>query len=211
MMNAYPEIYLAKAMETMGDAFDYAVNDCGIPGGDFVGMFVNSTICRRIEKGEAKYLAGKSGVEIAVECVEEVCGKAPDAASRETFSRSPAYWCGWAACYCQWASARPYADIFAAVPFTDFLSLYPTLHEADIEKVYDVIKRRMNESRSETNLKRIRKTYGCSQSELAALSGVSLRSIQMYEQRKKNINKSQSDTLRNIARALGCGMEDIME
>ena len=33
----------------------------------------------------------------------------------------------------------------------------------------------------------------------------------MYEQRKKNINKSQSDTLRNIAQALGCGMEDIME
>lgn len=33
----------------------------------------------------------------------------------------------------------------------------------------------------------------------------------MYEQRKKDINKAQSDTLLNLARALGCGMEDIME
>lgn len=63
----------------------------------------------------------------------------------------------------------------------------------------------------ETNLKRIRKIYGCSQKKLAEMSGVSLRSIQMYEQRNKDINKAQSESLYRLAKALGCKMEDLLE
>lgn len=63
----------------------------------------------------------------------------------------------------------------------------------------------------ETNLKRIRATKGYSQKQLAELSGVSLRSIQMYEQRRKDINKAQSDSLHRLAKALGCTMEDLLE
>ena len=63
----------------------------------------------------------------------------------------------------------------------------------------------------ETNLKRIRKAYGCSQKKLAEMSGVSLRSIQMYEQRNKDINKAQSDSLYRLAKVLGCTMEDLLE
>ena len=63
----------------------------------------------------------------------------------------------------------------------------------------------------ETNLKRIRATKGYSQKQLAELSGVSLRSIQMYEQRQKDINKAQSDSLFRLAKALGCIMEDLLE
>lgn len=64
---------------------------------------------------------------------------------------------------------------------------------------------------SETNLKRIRLIYGCSQRELAEMSGVNLRSIQMYEQRQKDINKAQSDSLYRLAKSLGCTMEDLLE
>ncbi len=64
---------------------------------------------------------------------------------------------------------------------------------------------------SETNLKRIRTDYGCTQKELAEMSGVNLRSIQMYEQRNKDINKAQSDSLYRLAKALGCAMEDLLE
>ena len=64
---------------------------------------------------------------------------------------------------------------------------------------------------SETNLKRIRTAYGCSQRELAEMSNVSLRSIQMYEQRKKDINKAQSDSLFRLSKALGCTMEELLE
>lgn len=63
----------------------------------------------------------------------------------------------------------------------------------------------------ETNLKRIRTVYGCSQAELASLSGVSLRSVQMYEQRHKDINKAGAETVFRLAKALGCTVEDLIE
>jgi transcriptional regulator with XRE-family HTH domain len=47
----------------------------------------------------------------------------------------------------------------------------------------------------ETNLKRFRKARGLSQAELAAESGVPLRSVQMYKQRRKDINKAQAMTV----------------
>ncbi|MDE6790153.1 MAG: helix-turn-helix domain-containing protein [Clostridia bacterium] len=62
-----------------------------------------------------------------------------------------------------------------------------------------------------TNLKRIRTDKGYSQKQLAELSGVSLRSIQTYEQRQKDINKAQSDSLFHLAKALCCKMEDLLE
>ena len=60
-------------------------------------------------------------------------------------------------------------------------------------------------------MKRIRTAYGCTQAELAKRSGVSLRSIQMYEQRNKDINKASAETLLRLSRVLGCTMEDLME
>ena len=63
----------------------------------------------------------------------------------------------------------------------------------------------------ETKLKCIRMAKGYSQKQLAELSGVSLRSIQMYEQRRKDINKAQSDSLYHLAKSLDCKMEDLLE
>lgn len=42
-------------------------------------------------------------------------------------------------------------------------------------------------------------------------SGVSLRSIQMYEQRKNDIDKAQGQTLYKLAATLGCTIEDLLE
>ena len=52
---------------------------------------------------------------------------------------------------------------------------------------------------------------GLSQSELAEMSGVSVRTIQQYEQRQKSINRAKAETLLRLARALCCDMEDLME
>ncbi len=89
--------------------------------------------------------------------------------------------------------------------------MYYTLHEADITKFVDVVDERIKAVYTETNLKRLRTVYGCSQSELAKLSGVSLRSIQMYEQRNKDINNASASTLNAIAKVLGCKIEDLLE
>ena len=73
--------------------------------------------------------------------------------------------------------------------------MYYTLHEANISKFVDIVDSKMKEYYVETNLKRIRTTYGYTQQELSNLSGVSLRSIQLYEQRNKDINKASVDKL----------------
>ena len=211
MTHAYQETYLSKAQAALGDAFDYAVNACQIPGADFVRLFSASTVSKRMENGEPSLLAGKSGIELAIEVVLKTTGKQLDAEPREHFGRSPEYWIGWAICYYQWFSARSYSDIFHVLSFDDLESMYYTLHEADISKFVDIAEERMRECYWETNLKRIRIAYGCTQAELAKRSGVSLRSIQMYEQRNKDINKASAETLYRIARILGCTIENLLE
>lgn len=66
-------------------------------------------------------------------------------------------------------------------------------------------------ARPETNLKALRTLAGLSQSELAVQSEVPVRTIQQYEQRKKDINRAQAVTLLRFARSLNCKVEDLME
>ena len=211
MTHAYQEIYLSNAQSMLGDAFDYAINVCHIPGSSFVKLFIASTISKRLENGEPSYLSGKSGIEVAMEILAETTGKVPDAAPQEHFGRSREYWIGWAVAYYQWFSGRSYSDIFQVVTFEELQKLYDPLHEADITQFADILDARMREFFADTSLKRIRTAYGCTQAELAKRSGVSLRSIQMYEQRNKDINKASAETLLRLSRVLGCTMEDLME
>jgi len=211
MTRAYQEMYLSRAQSVLGDAFDYAVDTCSIPGDDFVKLFLASSVSKRMENGEPACLTGKSGIEIVVEIVAETKGQELRIEPQEHFGRSREYWIGWAVAYYQWYSGRRYSDIFKALSFDDLQNMYNPLHEADITKFADIMDSRMKEHFSETNLKRIRITYGFTQAELAERSGVSLRSIQMYEQRNKNINKASADTMYRLAKALGCTMEDLIE
>ena len=95
----YSETQLYRFMDKIGDAFDFAINDCQIDGTEFVKMFVASTACKKIENGEASYISGKSGIEIAIECVYEIIDKELSVEPREKFSCSAQYWIGWAVCY----------------------------------------------------------------------------------------------------------------
>jgi DNA-binding XRE family transcriptional regulator len=204
-------MYLSKAQASLGDAFDYAINTCGIPGEKFINCFIASSISKRMENGEPSLLSGKSGIEIAIEVVLETTGKHLETEPQEHIERSVEYWIGWAVAYYQWYSARRYSDIFKVLTFDDLQKMYYTLHEADITKFVDIAEERIKEHFKDTNLKRIRTVYGCTQVELAKQSGVSLRSIQMYEQRRKDINKASAETLYSIAKVLGCTIEDLLE
>ena len=164
-----------------------------------------------MENGEPSLLSGKSGIEIAIEVVLETTGKQLETTPSEQMQRSAEYWIGWAVAYYQWYSARRYSDIFKVLTFNDLQKMYYTLHEADITKFVDIAEEQIKEHFKDTNLKRIRTAYGCTQAELAKLSGVSLRSIQMYEQRRKDINKASVETLYSITKVLGCTIEDLIE
>lgn len=211
MIHAYQETYLSKAQSVLGTAFDYAVNSCKTSGEDFVKLFVSSSIGRRMENGDPAVISGKSGIEIVREIMFETTGEEQKIEPNESFSRSKEYWIGWAAAYYQWYSGRSYREIFKAVSYEQLEKLYFTLHEADISKFSEIIDKLMKEYSPETNLKKIRLLYGLSQSELAEKSGVSLRSIQMYEQRNKDINKACAVTVYRMAKVLGCSVEDLIE
>jgi transcriptional regulator with XRE-family HTH domain len=87
------------------------------------------------------------------------------------------------------------------------------LHEADLSKFVDVAERQIKAEAAgkASNLQRIRKASGMTQKKLAEESGVAIRMIQLYEQRKQDINKSQAITLTRMAHVLGCDPEDLLE
>lgn len=62
-----------------------------------------------------------------------------------------------------------------------------------------------------SNLKRIREEKNLTQLQLSEISGVNLRTLQYYEQGYKDINKAQGITLHNIAQALKCNIEDLLD
>ena len=68
------------------------------------------------------------------------------------------------------------------------------------ERVAKLVAERIEQARGETRLAAMRKRLGLSQRELAHRSGVSLRSIQMYEQRNKDINRAQACSVAALSR-----------
>lgn len=83
--------------------------------------------------------------------------------------------------------------------------------EMDIMKFVEAINEKWDQYYTETNLKRLRKIAGLSQRELADLSGVALRQIQLFEQKKRNINHTRAIDVLKIGKVLGCKSKDLLE
>ena len=92
------------------------------------------------------------------------------------------------------------------------LSMY-ILHEADESKFVENANKIItgNEQGRKTKLYQIRKARGFTQQQLSEASGVTLRMIQLYEQRQNDINKAQVHVVVNLAKVLGCDVEDLLE
>ena len=81
----------------------------------------------------------------------------------------------------------------------------------DITHFVDTMNELWDQYYKETNLKRIRKISGLSQKELAELSGVPLRQIQLFEQRQRDINHTRAIDVVKMSRVLGCKVEDLLQ
>lgn len=211
MTGAYDEMYLDDAMKNLGEAFDYAANGCKIDLDDFMDMFVNSSLAEQFGRGNPKYISGRSGVELAIEILTRLRMPFSLADNDPEYYRTPEYWCGWILAYCQWKTKLSFEKIHRYISMKELLDLYTPLHEAPEEKTAEVLNKIIARTNSPTELKIIRQAAGLSQKALAEKSGVSLRMIQQYEQRKKNINKASIESLMNIAGVLGCRPEDLTE
>lgn len=62
-----------------------------------------------------------------------------------------------------------------------------------------------------TNLQKIRKDRGLSQSQLSKAADVPVKSIQAYEIGTKSINGAAALTVHKLAKALGVESKDILE
>lgn len=109
----------------------------------------------------------------------------------------------------QWHSGRSFKNILDTVPYSELLGLYGILHEADIQKSYDVMDAHF--AKSESKLKIARNHRGLTQQALANESGVSLYTIRAYERKSKDLNKAQFDIIMKLARALKCDVSELLE
>ena len=207
--HAYSPLYLAKASRAVGNMLHDAVLEFGIDGTDFLRRFIQSDVAEQFESGNPKYIAGKSGLELFLEVMEKSTGKVYHAELVESYERSNVYWVGWMLTHYQWYSGRSFKSILDTVPYNELLGLYGTLHEADIQKSYEVMDAHF--SSGESKLKTVRKHCGLTQEALANESGVSLNTIRAYERKSKDLNKAQFDIVIRLAKALKCDISDLLE
>lgn len=212
-VRAYDALYLEDAMACLGCFFDYAINDYGAEGREVAALFAASTLARQFETGAPWVVSGRSGIELfwdmSLELGYDDGRRAPKPAVRA--GRTPEYWAGWVAAYIQWRFSLTFTQVFNVLPFDVLAGLYHPWHEASEERMAQLFAERMADCRVPTNLARLRSACGFTQRELAELSGVSLRSIQMYEQRNKDINRAQAASMERLARVLHCRVEDLLE
>lgn len=191
---------------------EYLVIDCNYSIEAAWDLFLNSNQSTLFEQGDCSTLVGMSGVELANNILAQSGHNInlPHTVSY-FYDRSPVYWTGWAIAYYQWTTRLHFINIQKAVPVEQVIMMYTPYHEMDIRQFVDKMNMLYLAAIPETNLKLLRLSAEMSQAELAKQSHIPVRTIQQYEQRQKNINKAQAETLLRLSLTLGCTMEDLME
>ena len=204
MIHAYNNFYLALVMRNIAALTDLAVNAEGLDPDIFGKMFADSEVARKIEHGHPDMLAGKSPTEM----LSLILGRDVDCIFVPA-DRTPEYWAGWVLAKAHWELNKTFKEILTVMPLSSLIALYHPYHEADETKTVDIIKERL--PKKPPVLKILRRSSGLTQQQLAALSGVSLRSIRAYEQNANDLSNAQGETLQMLAHTLGCRIEELLE
>lgn len=210
-IRAYDKAYLSDAMANLGEAFDHAVNACGLDIDEFADLFIACGIAERFGKGDPKVVSGLSGTELVMEILRKSNRNILSPQIGFCPELSEEYWSGYIMAYYQWRSAMSFKEIHDNIGMAQVRRMYHPLHEASEERFVDALNAVIKEKNRPTKLQRQRKISGYSQRELAERAGVNLRTLQQYESRAKDINKASARVVMAMARALGCEAEDILE
>ena len=202
MTHAYNELYLNSAMETLGEVFSFTSNS---NEADLLfEEFLVSGYAYQFGRGNPHYINMPSFVFF-----EDIIKEKLPLKTLYYNERTPEYWCGFVLAYYQWYTGLSFQQIGEKLKPSKIIAMYNPLHEADFGKIVEFFNNIVYDKT--TNLAKYRKLAKLSQSELSKLSNVSLRSIQLYEQRKLDINSASSIKLFKISRVLGCNIEDLLE
>ena len=197
-IHAYDDLYLSEVQHKLALYFDL-MRSLGLDVDVSAKYFILSGYAEDFQEANPFVISGMSA--------EEICHGIFDEADGETVGifkyseqLSPEYWLGYSLAYYQWKTRVEYKNIFAKINASELLEYYNPYHEMDVEHFCDLLDQILG--REEIPLKAVRCKKNLSQSDLACLSGVPVRSIQQYEQGRKELSKASFETVYALSRAL---------
>ena len=206
MIRAYNEVYIDDACNLLGSYFDIAVNEYHYSINTAWKKFVFSDVCNSFEKGNPFVISGLSGTEL----FDKVVGFY-FASKRVFLTKTPEYWFGYYIAYYQWCTSVRFGLIDRYITADEILDMYRVSHEMDVLHFVEQINYLINQRKLKTNLEMHRTSMNYTRKQLSKISGVSIRSIEQYEQGLKDINNAKAVTLMALARALLVDVEDLLE
>ena len=203
-------LYDLEMREKLGVFFDIAVDRCGLRGQEAAELFVASGLAEQFERQNPGFVAGKSGAELVLWAFEQCC---QDCTLEDgTYTPiSPDYWVGYMLALFQISTGWPYARVFERMSYADLREMYHWCMDKSEEEVVEQILAELRKRPAGRRLRKVRKAAGLTQKQLAERTGVSMRSIQQYEEGKKDINKAAVGSVHKMSLVLGCCMEDLLE
>ena len=212
-MSAYNEYYIDDSMNIMGEMFDYAVNCLNYDIDTFFSCFLSSNVSSNFEIGNPKYVSGISGDDLALHVLKTigVDSEYVPPISKSNFD-SIEYWVGRIMAYFQWNKNVTFKEMNDNGLSPSEIAKYYDLNNSDLPMFIIKINKIFNDSyfSKETRLAYYRKLCGFTQKKLSEKSGVSLRMIQLYEQRRNDISKASVDVVISLADALGCNVKELI-
>ena len=237
MIHAYDRVLLPRASEMLGRMLDFSVHSLHMNASQIMALFIASGKASLFERGDARTILGCSGIELAYDVLERSGVPHERIAPRHTISLSPEYWCGYALAHLQHELEISFDELLNQISERELISEFASRrtsllqslpwdtgesekNSALLELGYSFVSDALEKATSraagggtphETQIKKIRKQNGLSQSQLAKASGVPLRTIQQYEQGQKDINRARAEYLIMLAASLNCEPHMLLE
>ncbi|MCD8285749.1 MAG: helix-turn-helix transcriptional regulator [Clostridia bacterium] len=202
--------YACKSLRRIiSTCFDYAMQDLELDPEEFIAAFCKSRYVKEIENRNQTFLCGMAGSEFCRLILNEASIPFNPVQYMPLDRRTQYWWAGDMIAYYQYHSGVSFAYIFSFVSITEILRMYTVYHEMSISQFMD----RMDSLAKShpSRLAEMRKRRQLSQSELAYASTVPVKTIQAYEQKRKDINKAEAVTVLKLADTLSCSTREILE
>ena len=206
MIRAYDSDYLFFARNSLGRMCDFAAYNLGYNLDDFFDLFIKSGLAYKFSRGDITTI-NKSGYELALEVLNLNDLDIEITFSDYSFNRSEKYWLGYYLAYYQWYSNLSFEFIIDKVSINELLLMYDKYHEMDIMHFVEYLNKIIFKS---NKLKYFRKKRKLTQKELAILTNIPLRSIQQYEQDKKDLSKANASYLIALSNVLYCEVQNLI-
>ncbi|MCD8293667.1 MAG: helix-turn-helix transcriptional regulator [Clostridia bacterium] len=202
--------YTCKCLRRLlSTCFDYAMQDLKLDPEEFNSAFCRSRYVKEIENRNQTFLFGKSGSELCRLILSEACIPFTQVQYKPLDRRTEYWWAGDVTAYYQFNRNISFRHIFSFVSITEILRMFTVYHEMGMSQFMDRMDSLAKQAPSRLSV--MRKKRQLSQSELSLASTVPVKTIQAYEQKRKDINKAEAATVLKLADTLSCNTRDILE